>query len=74
VRPDWDGLRIEPCVPPAWKGFRMTRRFRGATYRITVRRGERSGISVDGRPLRSAVVPAFADGRVHEVDAVIPRG
>ena len=25
VRPDWNGLRIEPCMPPHWNGFEMTR-------------------------------------------------
>ena len=36
IRPDHDGLRIDPCLPSAWDGFEATRRFRGATYRIRV--------------------------------------
>jgi cellobiose phosphorylase len=73
VRPDWNGLRVAPCLPPRWKGFSMTRRFRGATYHITVRRGARAEITVDGRARRSDLVPAFGDGRVHEVRVVVPR-
>ena len=31
-----DGLRIDPCIPSQWDGFKMTRKFRGKIYRIEV--------------------------------------
>src|SRR5215216_5841567 len=37
IRPDHDGLRIDPCLPTDWEGFTATRRFRGAEYEIKVR-------------------------------------
>jgi cellobiose phosphorylase len=37
IRPDWDGLMVSPCIPSVWDGFKMRRRFRGATYDIHVR-------------------------------------
>ncbi|MGZ4319830.1 MAG: GH36-type glycosyl hydrolase domain-containing protein, partial [Gaiellaceae bacterium] len=40
IRPEHDGLRIDPCLPPEWDGFDAVRRFRGAEYRIHVHRGE----------------------------------
>lgn len=73
VRPEWDGLRVAPVLPKAWKGFTMKRVFRGATYRITVKRGARPGTTVDGKACRG-LVPAFGDGGVHEVVVTIPRG
>src|SRR5690606_5708854 len=33
-----EGLRLDPDLPAGWDGFRMSRRFRGATYHIHVRR------------------------------------
>ena len=36
IEPDYDGLRIDPCIPRAWDGFRVTRRFRGTVYEIEV--------------------------------------
>ena len=36
IRPEHDGLRVEPVIPAAWAGFRATRRFRGTTYDIEV--------------------------------------
>jgi len=71
VRPEFDGLRIEPCMPPGWKGFTMRRRFRGSVYEIKVRTGAQPRITVDGVPLRSRLVPAFKDARVHTVDVII---
>ena len=36
VRPDYDGLIIDPCIPKTWKTYRITRKFRGIEYRIEV--------------------------------------
>jgi cellobiose phosphorylase len=55
-------LRIDPCVPAAWGDFTVTRRFRGATYRIKVRKavgvtGRVTRLCVDGRALGGALAP-----------------
>jgi cellobiose phosphorylase len=68
IKPDYDGLCIDPCVPPEWKEYRVTRRFRGVTHRIRVRnpdgvsKGVKS-ITVNGVKLaRPCIVAAqFAD-------------
>jgi cellobiose phosphorylase len=67
VRADWDGLRLAPCLPPHWPGFTMRRAFRGARYRIRVRRGPRRELRVDGQLVAGDLVPAFADGAEHDV-------
>ena len=36
IRPGFDELTIDPCIPDSWDGFKVTRIFRGATYHITV--------------------------------------
>ena len=33
VQPQYDGLKLDPCVPKAWKSFSISRRFRGARRR-----------------------------------------
>jgi cellobiose phosphorylase len=67
VRPDYDGLRIDPCIPHGWRSYRVTRRFRGTVYDITVSNpdGVCSGVrslTVDGREVEGGVVP-LAVGR-----------
>ena len=63
VRPETDGLRIDPCIPKAWPGFSMRRHFRGKTVHIEVKNpaGVSSGVkslTVDGRLLAGNLVPA----------------
>lgn len=72
VRPEWDGLRIDPCLPPGWTQVSMTRPWRGNTYQIKIERTEsaRGGteVSLDGVRLSSNVIPSpTAKGRRHEV-------
>ena len=57
VRPDYDGLRIQPCLPDHMECCRIERLFRGTRYEITVRRGERKGLVVDGTPLSGNQIP-----------------
>lgn len=54
IRPDWDGLRIDPVIPSDWPGFVVRRRFRGADYEIRVTNPARvqrglAELRVDGR-------------------------
>jgi cellobiose phosphorylase len=76
IRPDFDGLLIDPCIPTHWKGFKATRKFRGAIYKIEVLNptGKSKGISevlVDGKFQKSNLVPVFADGQEHSVRVVL---
>ena len=64
IRPSYDGLEIAPAIPANWSGFRAMRKFRGATYHITVRRtgsGNRVSLVVDGVPVSGNTVP-LSDG------------
>ncbi len=36
IRPKFDTLMIDPCVPKDWKEFRVDREWRGSVYHITV--------------------------------------
>ena len=57
IRPDYDGLRIHPCLPDSMAGFTACRSFRGVRYEITVRRGAEQGLLVDGKPVKGDLVP-----------------
>ena len=76
VRPDFDGLTIDPCIPRAWKEFRVVRRWRDAEYRITVKNsdGRQKGIralTVDGKAVEGNRAPAAPAGAVVEIIAVL---
>lgn len=66
-RADFDGLIIDPCIPRRWRGFTLTRVFRGTTYHIEVRNPRRvskgvRAIVVDGRKIAGNKIP-LATGR-----------
>lgn len=60
IRPTFDGLLIDPCVPDTWNEFSATRVFRGCTYNIQVKRtgsGNKIHLMVDGKPIDGNVIP-----------------
>jgi cellobiose phosphorylase len=62
IRPSFDGLQIAPVVPTNWKGFSVTREFRGKIFNITVERigsGNSVTLEVDGTPIEGNVVTGF---------------
>lgn len=65
VRPTFDGLQVAPVIPSTWKGFEMTRKFRGVTFKIKVERqgsGNESSILVDGKAIQGNIIPVPGSG------------
>ena len=67
VKRDYEGLRVEPVFPSDWDKAEMTRRFRGADYRIVYRRTGETGLTVDGKKLDGTLLPDFRDGKTHQI-------
>ncbi len=57
IRPEYDGLWIDPQIPAAWPGFSAVRHCRGTVCCIHVRRGTAPSLTVDGQPCDGACVP-----------------
>jgi cellobiose phosphorylase len=79
VRPEWDGLRIAPCLPPGWQHATLTRPYRGCSYQIRIARASaeevhawpahmRAQVTLDGQSLPTNCIrpPAQPDVR-HDV-------
>ena len=74
VRPDFDELVIDPCIPDTWETFDVSRIWRGATYNIHVTNPDHVEHGVKKLKLDGNVVeriPAFPAGEVHEVEVVM---
>jgi cellobiose phosphorylase len=76
IRPEHDGLRVDPALPADWDGFTATRRFRGATYRIEVAKpagvtGRVRALEVDGARVDGTVIPPAPPGAVVAVRAEV---
>jgi len=72
IRPEYDGLLIDPCIPSEWNGFSVRRKFRGAIYNIEIHNPEHKSkgvweITVDGKKVDSSLIPVFPEGTEHHV-------
>jgi N,N'-diacetylchitobiose phosphorylase len=71
VRLGFDGMIVDPCIPGDWNEFRVTRQWRGATFKITVRNpnGVQKGVTattLNGKLVQGPIKPQPA-GSVNEV-------
>ncbi|TQI66444.1 glycosyl transferase [Clostridium sp. KNHs216] len=72
IRPQFDGLEIDPCIPEDFGSFTVERKFRGSTYRIEIDNaaGKSKGVksmTLDGEPVQGNVLPVCGDGQKHVV-------
>lgn len=76
IQPDFDGLKIDPAIPQAWDGYKVTREFRGDIFEVEVKnpnhvsKGVKS-LVVDGKEVEGNVIPMFNDGQKHTVVATM---
>jgi Cellobiose phosphorylase len=76
IQPDLDGLRINPCIPSDMSEIKITRRFRGITYSITISNpsGAQKGVKhfyVDGVEQQGSLIPFCNDKDSYDVLVVM---
>ena len=62
IRPDYDGLIVDPCIPSTLDGFTAKRDFRGVSYHITVKNDKHvekgvAKLTVDGTVIEGNLIP-----------------
>ena len=72
LRAEWEGLRVDPCIPSEWKQFDVKREFRGCRYTIHVNNeaGVNKGVKkleVDGELIGTSIIPHIEGRRTAEV-------
>ncbi len=78
IRPDYDGLVVDPCIPAFLDGFTAKRDFRGVIYEITVKNPDHvqkgvPSLVVDGKTLEGNLIPYDKSmvGKTVKVEAVM---
>jgi cellobiose phosphorylase len=76
IRPELDGLRIDPCIPSAWKELKVSRKFRNSTYHIHFTNPAHSSkglkeIKLDGTVIHGNLLPIFNDNKEHIVEVIL---
>ncbi len=69
IRPDFDGLWIDPCLPSEIKRVRVKRRFRGMEYHIVIENTQEGQytLTVNGKMVAGKCIPPQQTGKVIEV-------
>ena len=73
IRPGFDSLTVDPCIPAEWDGFSAVRRWRGAEYRIEVENPshvEKGVVSVEADGVPVERIPVFASGE-HRIRVIM---
>jgi len=74
VRPEWDGLLVQPCMTKNVQEYTVVRRARGATYNIHVKNSGAAAsaqLTVNGKKIEGNLVPYAKPGEVVEVNCVV---
>lgn len=76
IKPDYDGLIVDPCIPKDWKKFSVRRKFRGSSYHITINnpRGVNKGVKslfVDGKEVQGSKIPLLNGKYDHKVEVIL---
>ena len=77
IKPEYDGLMIDPCLPAFLSDLTVTRKFRGNTYAVHIRNraGDTKGrlsLTLDGKALPGNVLPLTRDtGKTYRVEALV---
>lgn len=72
VKPSYNGLEINPCIPKNWDGFKMARKFREATYHIEVLNPNHvskgvKNIWVNGVKINDTTIPILEKNKTHYI-------
>ncbi len=76
VKPGYDGLEINPCIPKEWDGFEVNRKFRGADYKIVVKNPAHvsSGVKsiiLNGKEISGNLIPMQPAGTENTVEVTL---
>lgn len=76
IKPDYDGLTVDPCIPKAWNNYRVVRKFRDVEYDILIKNPSHISkgvkyILVDNIKIEANKLPLFDKGSKHEVQVIM---
>jgi cellobiose phosphorylase len=76
IRPGFNGLQVDPCIPRHWKEIKITRKYRNAIYNIHILnpRSNSKGVAemlVDGKRIQGNFLPIFNDNKEHNVEVTM---
>jgi cellobiose phosphorylase len=76
IQPQYNGLKIDPCVPKEWNGFKISRKFRGHNFKIEIKNPKHISkgiekLTVNGKEIKDNLIPVDKAETENIVEAVM---
>ena len=76
IQPEYDGLKIDPCIPKKWNEYKVKRKFRGKEFNIIVSNPNRVSKGVrtlllNGEKLEGNIIPLEKSKNKNEVKVIL---
>lgn len=76
IRPGYNGLEVDPCIPKEWDKFCIKRYFRGGVYDIEITNPKHvskgiDSILVDGNKIEGNILPIAKNKTIHKVKIIM---
>ena len=76
IKPQYDGLLIDPCVPSSFKEYTVNRTFRKARYHITIKnpKGVQKGVKkliVNGKEIPVGIIPVAKANKDVNIEVIM---
>ena len=73
IRPDYNGLLIDPCIPKDWENISIKRIYRGTLYTIFIENPNHKSkgikdVTIDNQHSKTNLIPAFNDKKNHFIN------
>ena len=71
IKKQGNKLKLDPKMPIAWDGFKMTYTYLDTTYNIQVKKSEKDKMIVDGKEQSNTTIKLENDNKTHKVEMYI---
>lgn len=76
IRPHYDGLIIDPCIPRGWDNLKLIRKFRNKTFHIQIQNPSEVShgikeITLNGQKIKGNTVPLNLAKEINEVGVIL---
>jgi cellobiose phosphorylase len=76
IKPEYKGLKIDPCIPKVWDEYEIVRKFRDVTYNIKIKNPKHISkgtvkVCVDGVEQKNNIIPILDKDVIHYVEVII---
>lgn len=76
IKPAFNGLEIDPCIPKEWDGYKVKRKFRDYTLNIEVVNPDHISkgvkeITINGNSIDGTLIPVLEKSNVYDVQVLM---